>query len=133
MNDKTTFLRRTLIADAVISGTTGLLMLFAAGPLSTILNVPADLLRGAGASLIPFCTFLAYVFTRPVLPRLSVWTVIALNAAWIVASILVLFLDSINPNGLGITFIVVQAVAVAVFTELQYVGLARTAATQRPS
>jgi hypothetical protein len=125
MNDKTTFLRRTLIADAVISGTTGLLMLFAAEQLSRLLHVPAELLRAAGASLIPFVAFLAYVFTRPVLPRLPVWMIIALNAAWIVASVTVLFLDSIDPNGLGIAFIVVQAIAVAVFTELQYMGLSR--------
>lgn len=122
------FLRRALIADAVISGATGLLMLLGAGLLSSMLNVPAELLRYAGASLIPFVAFLAFVATRESLPRTSVWTVIALNVAWVAASVALLFVDRLDPNRLGVAFILVQAVAVAVFAEMQYVGLRRAAA-----
>jgi len=118
-----TFLRRVLVADAAISGTTGLLILLAANPLSKMLGVPAELLRYSGASLIPFTALLAYVITRDNLARTTVQTVIALNAVWVVASIALLFSDQIAPNRLGTAFIIVQAVMVALFAEMQYVGL----------
>ncbi len=119
------FLRRILIADAVISGATGILMLTAAGPLSQLLGVPAELLRSAGLSLIPFTAFVVWICTRAAIPRTSVWTVIALNAAWVLASVALLFVDRLDPNRLGVAFIVLQAVAVAGFAEMQYVGLRR--------
>ena len=121
--NETTFLRRTLISDAAVSGTTGLLMLFAAAPLSQLLHIPGDLLRIAGASLLPFCAFLVWIITRPSMPRVPVLTVIALNAAWILGSIALLFAEAIDPNRVGVAFITVQAIAVAVFTEMQYAGL----------
>jgi hypothetical protein len=119
------FLRRALIADAVISGTTGLFLFAGAGLLSPILNVPAELLRSAGVSLLPFCAFLVYLCTRGHLPRMSVWLVIALNVAWVIGSVLLLFVDRLDPSRLGVAFILVQAAAVAVFAEMQYVGLRR--------
>ena len=120
-----TFLRRVLVADAVISGTTGLLLLFGADAVGRMLNVPAELLRSAGVSLVPFTAFVIWLATRERLPRIPVWTVIALNLVWVIASIALLFVDRINPNALGIAFIVVQAIAVAGFAEMQYVGLRR--------
>jgi hypothetical protein len=122
-----TFLQRVLIADAVISGTSGVLLLVAAGPLSRILGVPASLLSSAGVSLLPFVAFLIWLCTRTNVPRSAVWIVIALNLAWVVGSIALLFADRLDPNRLGIAFILVQAIAVAGFAEMQYVGLRRSA------
>jgi hypothetical protein len=119
------FLRRILIADAVISGASGILMLTAANALSQLLGVPAELLRSAGLSLIPFTAFVVWICTRAAIPRTSVWTVIALNVAWVLASVALLFVDRLDPNRLGVAFIVLQAVAVAGFAEMQYVGLRR--------
>ena len=121
------FLRRVLIADAVISGTTGLLLIAAAHPLSQLLAIVPGLLRATGASLIPFAAFVTWVCTRAAIPRTSVWTVIALNAAWVVASFALLFVDGFDPSRLGVAFIVLQAVAVAGLAEAQYVGLRRRA------
>lgn len=120
-----TFLRRVLVADAVISGTTGLLLLFGADAVGRMLNVPVELLRSAGVSLVPFTAFVVWLATRERLPRIPVWTVIALNLVWVVASFALLIVDRVNPNGLGVAFIVVQAIAVAGFAEMQYVGLRR--------
>lgn len=124
---QSTFLRRVLIADAVISGTTGVLMLAAAGPLSRILEVPSSLLTSAGVSLLPFMAFLIWLCTRASVPRSAVWIVIALNLGWVLGSIALLFADRVDPNRLGIAFILVQAIAVAGFAEMQYVGLRRSA------
>jgi hypothetical protein len=122
------FLRRTLAADAAISGTTGLLMAAAAGPLQDALGVPALLLRYAGLSLLPFAALVAYLAMRGRLARAGVWSVILLNVAWVAASVLLLLDGWIAPNALGFAFIAGQAFVVAVFAELQYVGLRRPAA-----
>ena len=119
------FLRRALLADAVISGVSALLFLFAADALSRMFDVPALLFRYAGVGLIPFTAFVAYLCTRDNPPRTAAWTVIALNVVWVLASILVLVTGDLDPNRLGVAFIVVQAIAVAVFAEVQYVGLRR--------
>lgn len=119
------FLRRILVADAVISGGSGILMLTAASAMSRLLGVPAELLRAAGISLIPFTAFVVWIATRAAIPRTSVWTVIALNAAWVLASVALLFVDRFDPNRIGVAFILVQAAAVAGFAEMQYVGLRR--------
>lgn len=122
------FLRRALIADATISGATGLLMLLGAGFLDGLLGVPATLLRVAGLSLVPFAAALAYLSTRERLSAAAVRTVIAINVAWVVASAALLVSGAIEPRALGYAFIVMQALAVAVFAEVQYVGLRRTRA-----
>jgi hypothetical protein len=65
---------------------------------------------------------------RSSLSPASVWFVIALNVAWVVASVLLLLSSQIHPNALGYGFVIVQAIAVAAFAEMQYVGLRRRAA-----
>ena|SRR5687768_1152713 len=127
MPHSSTFLRRALIADAVISGTSAVLLLAGAGLLSRMFGVSAELLRSAGWSLVPFMAFLIWLLTRANLPRTAVWVVIALNLGWVIGSIALLFVDRIDPTGLGIAFILVQAIAVAGFAEMQYVGLRRAA------
>jgi hypothetical protein len=117
------FLRRALTADAAISGATGAVMIVAADALAGLLDVPATLLRYAGISLIPFVAYVLYLSRRPSLTPRSVWLVIALNIAWVIASGLLLLSGQINPNAFGYAFVIAQAIAVAAFAEMQYVGL----------
>lgn len=120
-------LRRVLLADAAISGATGLLMIFDAAALQDLLGLPAALSRGAGVVLLPFAAFVFYLWRRDRLPRAGVLTVIVANAAWVVASILLLVAGGIALTGLGSTFVLVQALAVAAFAALQVAGLQRSA------
>jgi len=126
MTNPTAFLRRMLVVDGTISGLTGVLMILGAGFLEAALGVPAVLLRYAGLSLIPFVAFVFYLATRDSVSRASVWTVIAANAAWVVASALLLVSGRIEPTALGYVFILGQAFAVAAFAEAQYVGLRKS-------
>jgi hypothetical protein len=119
-------LQRMLIADAVISGITGVALLLGAGPLSAWLNVPVALLRVSGAILLPFAA-MVLLFSSAISPA-RVWTVIGLNFAWVAASALVLVGGWIQPNTLGMAFVIGQAVAVAVLAELQFTGLRRSLA-----
>jgi hypothetical protein len=121
------FLRNALLADAVVSGATGALMALAAGPLEPVLQVPAPLLRIAGLALLPYAVLVALLARRDVPPRGLVWLVVAGNAIWAVDCVALLFTGWIEPSLLGVAFILIQAVVVAAFAELQVVGLRRSA------
>jgi hypothetical protein len=121
------FLRRVLLADALISGATGLLMLVGAGVLTSMLDLPAALLRTAGLILLPYALFVVYVATRSS-QRAAVWAVILINALWAIDSIVLMLSGWVAPNALGYAFVIVQAVTVAVLAELQYIGMRRATA-----
>jgi len=117
------FLRLALVADAAVSGFTGLAMILGAGIVDGLLGLPASLLHYAGLSLIPFAAVVGLIATREQLSRPAVWAVIAYNALWAVDSIVLLAGGWFTPTLLGYAFTVAQAVVVAAFAELQYVGM----------
>ena len=119
------FLRRVLMADGAISAVAGLVMFAGADPLEALLGVPSALLRYAGLSLFPWVAYVLFVATRDRIVRASVWSVIALNAVWVIASVLLIVDGPIAPNAFGYAFILTQALAVAVLADLEYVGLRR--------
>jgi len=120
------FLRRALLVDAAISAATGLAMILGAGVLHGLLGLPVALLRYAGLSLIPFVALVFHLSRRDSLSRAGVWTVIGLNAVWVAGSVLLLLSGRFEPNALGFAFVLGQAAAVAVFAEMQYVGLRKS-------
>jgi hypothetical protein len=120
------FLRQALLADALITGATALLLILGAGLLTGLLDLPAALLRYAGLILVPFVVFVGYIARREHINRSQVWTVIVANALWAAASIGLLFSSWVAPNLLGSIFVIFQALVVAVFAELQYMGMRRT-------
>jgi hypothetical protein len=120
-------LRRALLADAVISGASGLLMFAGAGLLARVLELPELLLRSAGLALLPYGALVAFVATREQLQKAAVWTVIVANALWAVDSIVLLLSGWIAPSALGYAFVIAQALVVALFAEVQYIGMRRGA------
>ena len=122
------FLRYALLADAVASGATGLLLLAGSGLLEGFLGLPVALMREAGFLLIPYVAFVAFVGTREVISRPAVQAVIALNVLWVAASIGLLMSGWVAPTMLGTAFVIAQAMVVGVFAELQFIGLRRTGA-----
>jgi hypothetical protein len=121
-------LRLALIADAAASGATALLMLAGAGLIAGLLGLPVGLLRYAGLILVPFVAFVAYVGTRPEIPRGAAGAIVVVNFAWVAASVALLVSGAVTPTMLGYAFVLVQALAVGVLAELQWIGLRRTAA-----
>lgn len=122
------FLRRALLLDGVATGATALLLLFGAGLLEPLLTIPAALLRAAGWILVPFVGLVFWTASRDQVPQGAVWMVILGNAAWVLASIALLAGYWVTPSMLGYIFVIGQAVVVAVFAELQYVGARRLTA-----
>ena len=114
-----------LLADAIASGATGALMIAGAGLLEGPLGLPAALTREAGLLLVPYVAFVAFVGTREQISRAAVQASIALNILWTVCSIGLLLSGYVAPTALGTTFVIAQAAVVAVFAELQFVGLRR--------
>ena len=116
-------LKRALIADAVITGATGLGLVAGAGLLATLFGMPDQLLRYAGLSLLPFAAFVGALARQEHVSRTAVRVVIAANALWVVDSLLLLFTGWVAPSVLGYAFVIGQALIVAAFAELQHAGL----------
>jgi hypothetical protein len=119
-------LRRAILADAVFSGASALLLSFGAGGLAPLSNLPEALLRETGLFLVAYAALVGWLGTRQTMPKVMVWIVIAGNAAWTVASIALLFSGAVTPNLLGEAAVAMQAIAVGVVAELQYLGLRRS-------
>ncbi|PWJ85298.1 hypothetical protein C7441_103154 [Pseudaminobacter salicylatoxidans] len=124
----TPFLRNALLLDAVASGATALLAIVGAPLLAPLLGLPQDLLFWAGVVLVPFVAFLLITARRQAVARLALIDIIGINALWVAASLGLLVSGLVSPNALGVAFVVVQAVAVALFAELQFIGLRRATA-----
>ena len=118
-------LRAALIGDAAASGATGLLMFAGGGVLTGRLGLPEELLRYAGLFLLPYAAFVAWLGTRESLSRGAVWAVVIVNTSWAADSFLLLLGGWVAPTALGVAFVVVQAIAVAGFAAVQFVGLRR--------
>ena len=122
------FLRRVLIVDALISGASGVAMFALADVFASLLQRPGELVREAGIILLPFAAFVGFVASRQEPARLAVWAIIAMNILWVVDSILLLFSGWVAPNVLGYVFVIAQAAMVLVLADLEYMGLKRSPA-----
>ena len=119
---QSTLLQKALVADAVITGVTGVAMFLGAGFLASLFGLPDALLRYAGLSLIPFAAFVAVMATRGQVSRVAVRAIIIANALWVVDSFLLLLTGWVQPSLLGYAFVIGQAVIVAGFAEVQHMG-----------
>ena len=118
-------LRLALVADAAVTGANAFAYLAGAVVLDSVLGVPTALLLVLGAFLAVYSALVLRLATRPAIPRAGVVAVILANLAWAASSLLVLALDTFTPDPVGQVWIALQAVVVAGFAALQYIGLRR--------
>jgi hypothetical protein len=121
------FLRQALLADAVATGATGLLLATSAGSLEPLLALPVPLARWAGLALLPWAAFVLRLGRSEEPDRSAVVSVIAGNAIWAAASVALAVSGWIALTALGTAFVVLQALVVAGFAEAQWIGLRRSA------
>ena len=119
------FLRYALLADAIASGATSLLMIIGADLLTGMLGLPVALMRESGLLLVPYVALVAFVGTRVMIPFGAVKAIIGLNLLWVLGSVGLLVGGFVAPTLLGYAFVIMQAVAVGVLAELQIIGLRR--------
>ena len=121
-----TFLRLVLLADAVTCTATGLMMMLGSRALEQSLGLPAELLRYAGFSLLPFAAFLLFLAARQQSSASPVRAAILLNVLWTIDSFLVLVTGWVAPTQLGSGLVIEQALGVAMLAALEYVGLRKS-------
>jgi hypothetical protein len=114
---RTFTLKQLLIFDALTCVAMGLLLVVAATPLAALLGLPKDLLHYAGLALFP-CAALMSAAARTFANSL-VWTVIAGNFAWVLASVIVAFLLATTPMGFAFTLIQAAVVLLLGVMELR--------------
>ncbi|MFZ5567884.1 MAG: hypothetical protein ACOY95_12890 [Pseudomonadota bacterium] len=121
-------LHLTLRADAASGIAMGLPLVAFAEPLAALLGLPTQLLLACGLALFPFAALmlLAARSARP--PAALVWLVIGGNVAWVLGSVWLWFALPLTP--LGQVFLVAQALAVVLLTELEFTGWRRLAAAR---
>ena len=118
-------LKKALKLDLAISGAATLLLLLGADFLAPYLGMSTEFLRAVGMILVPFVAFVGWAAYRNDGKAWPVWMIIVCNEFWVIASIAVLLGGWLAPTGLGVAFILVQAVAVAGFAMLQFMGIRR--------
>lgn len=121
------FLRNVLRVDALSCIACGALQVAFPVAMARLLNLPEGLIAYTGEFLLVYAAIVAFVSTRNPLPRPIVWAVVAGNIGWALACVLLLASGSVSPSMLGVAYVVVQALTVAVLAELQYFGLRRAA------
>ena len=124
----TSYLKKVLVADAAISGVAAAAMMAGSTFLPPLLGLPAELLLWAAVALIPFVAGLALVIRQNQIAASVIVAIIAINVAWVIASLIVAFGPAFATTLLGKVFVVAQAATVALFAELQIIGLRRARA-----
>jgi hypothetical protein len=121
------FLKRALLADAVVSGAVAVLQLVAYNQLASLTGLSSALLLGTGTFLVGYVALLIVLALRATVPAAMIWLVIAGNLAWAVAALAVS--ATLPLATLGHAFAGVHALAVTTFSYLEYRGLGASAQT----
>lgn len=124
-NDPESVLRKLIFFDGATCAVLGIGLAAGASPVAALTAIPAGLLFYAGLALLPIAAFMFWAATRARLSAAAVWLIIAGNALWVAGSLWLAFSGWIAPNALGLAFILMQAVAVAVLAALEYAALHR--------
>lgn len=119
------FLRYTLFADAATCFACGLLLSAGGALLQNLTGLPVSLMFYAGLSLLPFAAFLVYVATRKSISKTAVRAIIGINLLWTIDSFLLLVSGYVEPTTFGYAFVILQAIGVLMFADLEFIGLRR--------
>lgn len=125
---RSTFLRTVIGLDAAACGVMGAAFAFDAGWLAGPLGLSPALMQPVGLFLVGYAALLAWLASRPALPRAVVWSLVGFNLLWAVESIALVALDWAQPTTLGLAVVVGQALAAVVVADLQYLSMKRARA-----
>ena len=122
IQDNTNFLRRALKANGMFSAVSGLVLLFAAEPISYLLGLTLpSILMGIGAALLIYAVALFRNAVQQSLNYVEVWVAVVLDGAWVVGSGLLILTGLLSVTGNWLVALVADIVLV--FGILQFYGL----------
>jgi hypothetical protein len=116
-------LRRVLGFDAISGVGTGLLQLAASGPLSEMLGLPESLLRASGMAIFAFVALAGWLAMQRTPPRAALAVIVVCNFAWAMGCLWLALGGAPGATALGVAYLMVQVVVVAVLAELQWMGM----------
>lgn len=114
--------RSWFVLDAVVTGVNAVAYLAAAAVLADHLGSGPGTYRGVGAGLLLFAGAVGAYAARGTFDRRG-WAIVAVNSAWVVASLVVAVSGLGDFEALGRTWIALQAIVVAGLTAAQIVAL----------
>ncbi len=131
MFDSMQFLRNVLLADGLTSGLTGVMLVILAGPVASTVGAGGPpVMVVIGVALICFGWAVLRNARHGIAMRSTARVAVALNAAWVVSSAVVLLGGWLST--VGNWAVVLVAGAVLAFTVLELVGLRGAAEHARP-
>ena len=124
-------LRRSLQLDAVATGAAGALLLAAGPVLADRLGAPLALPRPVGLVLVGYAAAIWVVGSRPAISVPAARAAVVANALWAIGSVILVIAAPFALTGLGVAFVLAQAALVALFADLQFLGLRQARAVGR--
>jgi hypothetical protein len=121
-----TSLATSVKLDAAMSGAAGALLVAGGAFLDGATGIPAAWLVGIGLFFLAYAVVLVAIVRAGSPPRL-VRLVVLGNAGWVALSVAALLADWLTPTTTGAVLIGLQAGAVALVAELQWLALRRLA------
>jgi len=119
-------LRRTLIANTLFSGASGIALMLFSNQINTLLGSHApQMLLLLGIGLIGFAAFTATTAREVPLNRTKGWAIFWADMLWVDASLLLLATNALNLSTTGNLIILVAAFGVADFAFFEWLGLRR--------
>jgi hypothetical protein len=119
------FLRWTLWFDVAVSSGNVLVYLLIPGVVGDWLGLSPALLRGVGVFFAFYVAWVFWVASRQEMKRGLAWSVVVLNASWMVLSLGVALLGLVETKGFGTAWIIMQGVAVGGLALVQWLGIRR--------
>lgn len=116
-------LRRVLVLDAAMSGLSAVAFIAGAGLIASLTALPHGLVFWAGVVLVPWTALLGWQARRSTISRMALIDIVGVNALWTAVSLGLLATGMIQPNALGIAFVMAQALVVGLLTVLQFAAL----------
>jgi len=117
------FLRVALRVDSIASALSGLAFLGTQEMFENLYGLPPAVTVPTGVFLLVFAAGVWLASSPRTLNPKAVIAVIALNIIWVAATIVTLAAGLLPLTALGVGFAIVQAAAVAVIAELEFIGL----------
>jgi hypothetical protein len=119
-------LRRTLIANTLFSGVSGIALILFSNQIEALLGgTTPQLLVILGISLIGFAAFVGTSAREVPLNRKKGWAIFWADVLWVDASLLLLATNAFNLSTTGNLIILVAAFGVADFAFFEWLGLRR--------